>query len=505
MSFMNEVKKTLGDEFNYSATENGALGYRTTQNALLDMNFKVSSLRSASEEEIIDYFMKAFLDEPILAMKWLFFARDVRGGLGERRLFRVIISHLSKREPGLVTQLIPWIGEYGRFDDILAIYNSSLKAQVATYIKAALESDLKAMEAGTSCTLLAKWMPSINASSQKTKELGRSLAKDLGLTERQYRKVLSKLRKYIDIVESKMSSQNWSEIDYEKVPSKANLKYNGAFLRHDEARRRDFLGALERGEAKINSSVAYPSDIVHSYSNSYGWSVSLKSYDSALEGMWKALPTPEEDCGNTLVVRDGSGSMTVNIGGGTNMTALEVSTALAIYFSERCVGEFKDNFITFSANPKMISLSGCKNLHDKLERTYREDDCSNTDIYKVFKLILNSAVRSHMNQSEMPKQILILSDMEFDARSHNCSQRLFTTIAQEYQAAGYQLPRLVFWNLNSRTGTIPVTENELGVALISGFSTNLMKMVISEKTDPYESLLEVLNSERYKFIEGIMN
>ena len=362
-----------------------------------------------------------------------------------------------------------------------------------------------------SISLLAKWMCSENASSAQTKKNAKILREGLGLSSREYRKMLSEMRNYLDVVEVKMSAKNWSEIRYEAVPSRANLIYNGAFLRNDEERRREYLGKLEKGETKINASTLYPHDIVHKYSGGYHL---LGNKDATIEALWKALPDTVQGCGNTIVVADGSGSMTCNIGGNTRVTALEVANALAIYFAEHSSGEFKDKYITFSERPQLVDFSNANSLYDKLRIAITHNECANTNIEKVFDLILTTAIKHNMSQKDMPKNVLIISDMEFDSCAtsgdsnrwsrNKPNQRLFDVIAKRYTDAGYQLPRLVFWNVNSRTGTIPVKKNDLGVALVSGFSVNIVKMVMSGKTDPYECLLETLNSERYAPIEAAL-
>lgn len=517
MEFMNAVKQTLNNEMNVSVTENGAVGYRTTGKELLDLNFAVASLRKMSDEEVAKRFKKALCEDKMLAMRWLFYARDVRGGIGERRLFRVILKDLVESNPEMVIPVINLIPEYGRFDDLWCLLDNKEAANVVYQIvDKQLKQDWANMAAKRPISILAKWMPSINASSVKTKEYGKKLCKALGMTEREYRKSLSKLRKYLDVVEVKMSNKNWSEIKYEAVPSRANLIYNNAFLRNDEARRREYLGKLEKGETKINASTLFPHDIVHKYGNYNGWSRSLKSKDATIEALWKALPDTVNDCGNTIVVADGSGSMTATVDNNSEVTALEVANALAIYFAERSSGQFKDKYITFSERPQIVDFSKCNSLHDKLQTALTHNEMANTNIEKVFDLILTSAVNNHMSQEDLPANILIISDMEFDGCA-TCNsydrysyrsrptQKLFDVIAQKYARAGYKMPRLVFWNVNSRTGTIPVKENDLGVALVSGFSVNVAKMVMSGKTDPFECLLETLNSERYAPVEEALN
>ena len=512
MGFYDAIKNELNNET--KLTENGAVGYRTTGKKLLDLNFAVASLRRASETEIINKFMDAYFEDKITAVKWLFYARDVREGLGERRLFRIVMKEFTTQEPKAVKELISLIGEYGRYDDLWCLLNTELKEDVISIVHKQLGEDHMKMHDNKSISLLCKWLPSENASSKDTKRYATIIRKGLEMTPRAYRKMLSTMRKYIDVVECKMSAKEWGAINYETVPSRANLIYNNAFLRNDEERRRAYLSALEKGEAKINAGTLYPHDIVHKYKYGFG-----RSVDTALEGLWKALPDTVKGCGNTIVVADGSGSMTCNVGGNTGVTALDVANSLAIYFAERSSGEFKDKYITFSEKPQLVDFSNAKNLYEKLMIARQHNEVANTNIEAVFELILSTAIKNHMSQEDIPANILIVSDMEFDscATSGEAPTRngwggyystynrptttLFNTIAKKYESHGFLLPRIVFWNVNSRTGTIPVKENDLGVALVSGFSVNIVNMVMSNKLDPYECLLDVLNTERYQPIE----
>lgn len=515
--FMNSLKETLNNEFDNSVTENGALGYRTTGKELLDINFAVTSMRNWTEYKIIDKFMKAFYENKKLAVKWLFYVRDAREGVGERRLFRVCAKELSVTHPDIIKAVIPLVPEYGRWDDLWCLLDSKLRYDILDLVEKQLSKDMMDSTKNLPISLLAKWMPSCNTSSEETRKLAQVFIKEFGLDERSYRKMLSKLRAYLKVVEVAMSKKEWSAIDYSAVPSRANLIYNNAFLRNDEERRRAYLGALQKGETKINAGVLFPHDIVHKYAQ-----MSRRNWetDTGLEEMWEALPDYVKGEGNTICVTDGSSSMTTSVGG-TNIRAIEVANALTIYFAERCSGEFHDKYITFSERPQLVDLSTGDSLKEKLEIANHYTEVANTNIEGVFDLILRTAINSGMSQEDMPKNILILSDMEFDGHVGVPTGRMITSwyrgdstpelaapdkkffelIAQRFANHGYKLPRLVFWNINSRTGTIPVKENDLGVALVSGFSPAIVKMVLSNSTDPFECLLEQLNAPRYEPVE----
>ena len=483
-------------------TENGAVGYMTTGKELLDLNFKTSSLRNMNEDEILRIFLKAFYEDKLLAIKWLFFLRD-RAGMGERRSFRVILNSLGHQYPIIAKELISLVPEYGRWDDLYSLIDGDLTEHVVDFIYQQLDEDCGNYLNKKPISLLAKWLP--KESTKKYKKVYKILVKKLDMTPKEYRRIVSDLRKYLDVVEVKMSANEWNKVNYNSVPSKANLLYKDAFLKHDEERRNEYLENLKNGNenTKINAKVLMPHEIVHNYTSPLydGWHLRIKSYDETLEQLWKSLPDYVDGEGFSMFVRDGSGSMTDRIGN-TNTTCLDVSTALAIYFSEHCKGEYKDNFITFSNRPKVIDLSNCSSLREKIEKCYTEDDWTNTDIYKVFKLVLDVAVKNQYVQEELPKNIVILSDMEFDdATTTRDHKTLFETIQAEYLLHGYDLPRLVFWNVCSRTGTIPLKTNKNGVCLVSGFNPTIMDMVLSGELDPYKCLVDKLNSSRYDAVE----
>jgi len=499
----NLIEKEIG---NRSITENGAVGYRSSGSALVDLNYAVSSLRNASKEDIEMLFHKAYLENKEYALKWLFFARDVRGGLGERRLFRIIYRYLSELDRVAFIRNLHLIAEYGRWDDVVSLLgiDDNTDIVIGETINFQLTLDLEHCKRNKPISLLAKWLPSENASSKKTKSLAKKVRKLLGLSSKEYRQILSMFRKYSNVVEVQMCDNAWSEIDYEKVPSLANLKYRRAFLRHDEDRRATYLDSVKKGESQLNMSVATPVDIVTKYSTDRGFRRTVKPLDETLELAWKNLLDVYVQ--DTLVVADGSGSMTMRVGGKT--TALDVANALAIYTSEHNKGEYKDKYITFSNTPQFVDLSGNQSLRLKLEIARGYNEVANTNIEAVFELILAVACKYNVPKEEMIKNVLIISDMEFDAAqkgwrtpSNPLTPELFEKIKEMYNDLGYDLPKLIFWNVNSRTKTIPLIKNDLGVTLVSGFSQNVLQMVMSNKYDPLEVLLETLNNGRYDMVQ----
>lgn len=502
-SFVDLIEKQE-KKSNKTFTENGAVAYESSGKFVLDFNFKLSQYRNMTESEIKNDFTKVYFEDPMVATKFAFYIGDVRGGLGERKVFRACLDWLADNKPVVADNVLELVPEYTRWDNLIRLVDHpKMREAILDIIVNTLSNDIKNMNEGKSISLLAKWLPSINASSKETKARAKSIIRGLEVTEKDYRQTLSALRSYLKIVEVKASANQWSEIDYEAVPSQANLKYKNAFMKHDEDRRLRYLDSLKKGEVKINASVAQPHEIVRNYNNGSWWGERVRYYDETLEQMWKALPNIAVE--DTLVVRDGSGSMTCQAGN-SKTTCLDIATALAIYCAEHNSPAWKDKFITFSSRPKFVNLGNCKTLRDKLVRTFKEEDCSNTDIEATMRLILETAVSNKLAQEEMPGNILIISDMQFDTGSRWCSfgwdKSLFEEIAEEYEENGYKLPRIIFWNVCSRDfDTIPMQDNENGLILCSGFSTNNMKMFMSGEVNPYKVILEQINSERYVPVE----
>lgn len=504
-NFLNGLKKELDSE--KSLTENGAVAYATAGGegkCLVDFNFDISAMRGWDEEKIADAYAKAFFENPEVALRYWAFCSDVRGGLGERRTSRIIFKWLVDNQPEYAKKLLELIPYYGRWDSLVSLVESDLSDEVVNILAKQLSDDLVNCRAGKSFSLLAKWAPSENTSSQKTRNLANLLRVKLGETPRQYRKMLSELRAGLKVVERAMSARDWSEIDYNAVPSKANILYKGAFLKHDEVRRREYLGKLERGDegVKINSSAAFPYDMVHSYLDARSfWDFSVKPLDQAIEGMWKSQKDYMNGRGgNTIVVADTSGSMKSRIGN-SGVSAWEVAQSLAIYFSERASGPFKDKYIMFSSMPFLVDFSNCNSLRDKIALSAKYDDCSNTDFMETMMLILDTAVNNNLKQEDIPN-IVVVSDMQFDGGCYYTTP-LMDEVEQKFHAHGYSLPKsIVWWNVSggiNRGGkNVPMQRNSDGrVALLSGFSPSICDMVFSQEISPYKVLLEKLNSERY--------
>ena len=515
MNFMDALKFNQNDTYNnISITENGAVGFKTTNSKILDFNYMITSMRNMDEKEIIKRFREAYNENPMLMMRFLFYVGDIKEGLGERRTFNICMKDLAKHgQQRMVNSLIQlFTTDMRRFDDIYNLIEiPGCKKAVGAFIKQQFYADLKNMKEGKPISLLAKWLKSPNTSSKESRHFAGMTREMLGINTREYQKKLAQMRKYIDVVERKMSSNNWQAIDYEAVPSKANLIYNNAFLKHDEERRRAYLEGLKKGEAKINAKVLMPHEIVHKY-GAHSYSCRLKVYDETLEQLWKNLPDLVNGDSTTLVVADGSGSMTSTIKG-TKVSALEVANALAIYFAERARGAFKNTYITFSNTPQLVHFQSEWSLRDKLVEALKHNEVARTNIEAVFDLLLNTAIKYNMKQEDIPANILVISDMEFNSACTSGYRRysyarvdanLFKHIEKKWNDAGYKMSRLVFWNLLSRTGTIPMKENENGVILVSGFSVNTLKMVMNNETDPYIALVRTVMAPRYDIVQSLI-
>lgn len=444
-------------------TENGMKALNQTGDACVNLFYAIGSSRN---KNIIPQFVAAYVENPEAAIRIALWARDARGGAGERQTFRSILNYLSDNKSEFTERVLNKIPNLGRYDDLY--YAPNHKNHAFKIFKDALEDEKTA-------GLAAKWADrkGINAAA---------LRNYMGLTPKAYRKMLVNSTK---VVESQMCSNDWGNINYSHVPSVASSRYMKAFNRHDPVRYGAWKEDLKTGKAKVNASVLYPYEVIRSIYNG--------DKEVAL-AQWEALPDYMGDQ-NILPVVDVSGSMTCKASG--SVTCLDVALSLGLYLADKNKGAFKDTFVTFSENPELYHLKG--NLLQKLEQMSGSDWMMNTDLHAVFNLVLKTAKDNSVPQADMPNTILILSDMQFDSCVEHGDSAL-EMIRRKYNEAGYQVPSVVFWNLNAHYKNVPAKHNENGVALVSGFSPAIMKNLLGGADITPELIMwNVIGDERYNF------
>ena len=497
---MNELLDALNHELNYTYTENGGITHKTTHSALLDMFGMGGSMRNRSDSDVIEMFREAFEENPEYALKCLFYLRNCRGiGQGERRFFRVAIHWLAKKDHDMVGRNIPFIVQMGRWDDLYALVDTPVETEAFNFIYQQLKLDLQCKTP----SLCAKWLKSENASSEETKKLAIRTRNALRLNSKEYRIMLSLLRKRINIVERLMSENRWDEIEFDKIPSKAGLKYRNVFAHNDYTRER-YAEFMANKETKVNASVLNPVDIAQQIFNNYHPDQASRD---AWQKYWDALPDYYHG-------REERGIAVVDVSGSMSGTPMNAAVSMGAYIAERGKGPFKDHFITFSGTPELVKFSGV-DIYDKFYRARSANWNMNTNIEAVFDLLLNTAKRNHVPQSEMPETIYIFSDMEFDQCittnhlysksslfSETINKGAIDTVIEaqvrKWNNAGYKAPRVIFWNLDARQNNIPALNGRF--SYISGFSMSAMEAVLSGK-DGYTLMMEVLNNPIFKDIK----
>jgi hypothetical protein len=482
----------LESEMNVTETLNGAKAYKSTLNKCLDLFGKIAACRN-DVKQAQKLFAHAYAENPETATRILFWARDIRGGQGEREVFRNLFKYLVEENGEIGAKLVSLVPLYGRWDDLLVLENTSAWETVLNAIQNQLNLDRVSYKAGEAVSLLAKWMPSINASSKDTKRLGRKIAAHLGMTEREYRKVLSNLRTHINVVEKAMCSKEWSVIDYSKVPSRAAFMYRKAFAKQDATRYAEYLSAVEKGEAKINTSTLYPYDIVEQYLYKGARN------DKTIDLQWEALPNYMEGKEfNGLVVADVSGSMMGR--------PMAVSISLAMYIAERNTAQvWKNKFLTFSERPKLQSIVG-STIGKRIDNLSRAAWGMNTDLMAVFKTVLDAGVKNDVPAEEMPSKLIIVSDMQFDQCCRSNKRTNFEQIQKLYRKAGYEMPQLVFWNVNAIGGNVPIKAHDTGTCLVSGCSPSILKSVLTDSVlTPVDTMNETVYTERYDAVGEVFS
>ena len=488
----------LRKKANWTKTENGAAALSTTGTACLDLFGTIGALREADDARINRLFAEAYRENPLMATKIAFYARDIREGLGERRAFRSIIKYMAAYHPEALRNNLSLIGLYGRYDDLYTLIGTSLEDDMWRVMKEQFEADRIALENGESVSLLAKWIKTADASSRNTRKLGILTAEKLGYSVYEFKRIVRALRREIDIVEARMSANDWGSINYSGVPSRAMMIYSNAFSRHDEVRFGEYMSAVSNGEEKINASTLYPYDIIKKFlvDENYNYRTNLSEKDKAvLEAQWKALPDYTGDGVNALVMADTSGSMYT-----MDAQPLASAVGLAIYFAERNRGDFHNLFMTFSGSPEIVTLKG-ETLEQKVKNVMKASWGMNTNLEAAFKRVLNLAVKNHTPAEDMPKSIIVISDMEIDY----CGNRDWTfydNMRARFAAEGYEIPNIVFWNVNSRHDVFHADSKRRGVQLVSGASVTTFRSLLSViGMTPVEAMESVLNSERYAAIK----
>ena len=486
---------------NIAYTENGAVTYQTSLSDLVDFLASGGATRDWNDFEINRMVRKAFVENPIIATKLLFYFRDVQFGQGERRMFRTAMTMLAHEYPVIAVGAIRFIPKYGRFDDLYAFVGTPVENEMWSFVSWQLLQDAKSYAKGEPVSLLAKWLKS-EKTHNKTNPLGVATRKALKMSSRSYRLVLSKLRKAINIVEAQMSANEWEEIDFEKVPSQAMYRYGSAFRLHAGNKFNEYLKKVSTGDATIKAGTLYPHQLVGKYLDG-------TPLDSVIEAQWKALPDylPEDGC-EALVVADTSGSMYAS---GIN-SPINVSIGLAIYMSERMKNShYQNKFITFSDQPKLQNIKG-NTLYDKVDFLVESEWGYSTNLKAVYQLILDIAIKNKLTQKQLPPRVIVISDMQFNEGAVKAEwlydletgkTALKAEITNMFEAAGYKMPLTVWWNVSAREGQIPMTIKEEGL-MVSGFSPQILTAVLNNKIiSPIDVLMDIVERKRYVPLDGI--
>lgn len=490
---MSTFLDALAQQSNFSTTENGAVTHATSTSKCVDYFSTGGALRSRSDEDALSVFTRAFSEDRTIAVRLAFMFRDVRGGQGQRKPFRVQLKWLADTYPNETAKILPLVAEYGRWDDLYALIDTSLRTDVLNILQDQILKDIHNKQENQPISLLGKWLKRINTSSKESVRIAQLTRKHFGWSEKTYRTTCRSLNEYLNVVENKMASNRWSEIEYDKVPGQCLMKSRKAFAKHDEERYQQFVALAQSGEIKVNAKTLYPYQVVSKILNQSRNTITV----AEAEMFWNNLANFSVDP-NAIVVADVSGSM---FG-----TPMDVCISLALYFSERSKGPYHNKFITFSQQPTLQSVKG-DNIVDRVNSLYTAKWDMNTDLAAVFQLVLDTAVNHNIAQGDMVQTLYIISDMEFDSCVGRGTEARLETFYQMMQAryamAGYTIPKLVFWNVDARTSdNFPVMKNTPNTCMISGFSPSILQYLDSGNLPTTEEMMmTVVNSDRYNKIE----
>lgn len=500
---MNTFMNTLQDNTNFKYTEKGDITHKTTKSDVLDMFALGGSYRERTDNDVILLFKNAYEENLELALKCLFYLRDIRGGQGERRFFRIAFKWLCENHPESAKKNLINVSEYGRWDDLIyTAANTPLQNEAFNIIKHQFTLDVKCKTP----SLLAKWMPSQNASNVETRKMGHVLANYLGLDNKTYRKTLSTLRERIKVLEKLMSENRWDEIEFDKIPSRAGLIYKNAFARRDILAKKYEAFAKDK-TTKVNAEALYPQEIAERiFGNGY-YRPKLSETDRLmLQKYWDNL----KDFYNG---REENGIAIVDVSGSMDGTPMNAAVSLGAYIAEKANGPFANHFITFSNHPQLVKFEGV-DIVDKFIRCSDADWGGTTNLKAVFDLLLKTAKNRNTRVEDMPTRLYIFSDMEFDScvsfdndygwgytgmATENSIRTGLESIKEKWAREGYKLPQVIFWNLNARNNNIPAIGE--GFSYVSGFSPSMIDCILSGK-DGYDLMLEKLMSKRYEAVRA---
>lgn len=458
-------------------TANGMKALKSTSNSLVDLFYNIGASRG---KNVIPAFTAAFVEDKDLALRIVAWARDVRGGAGERQLFRDILVHLEKNDPKSAKALMAKIPELGRWDDLFVFQTPDLKKVAYTMLGDALRE---------SNGLAAKWTPRKGKIAAEIREF-------FGMSPKFYRKSLVGMT---NVVETQMCANDWDNINYNHVPSAAHSRYKKAFGRHGTTYA-EYINKLAKGEAgvKINANAIFPHDVLKGRISEYGNTTWSKTELDAITAQWNALPNYIGEA-NVLPLVDVSGSMTCRAGQKGDTTCLEVAVSLGLYFADKNKGKFKDCFLTFSSKPELLNLKG--DINQKIDQMVSSNWGMSTNLHGAFSQILDTAIKNSVPQAEMPETLVIFSDMQFNSCVKHDDSAM-EMIVRKYNDAGYELPKVVFWNLNA-SGNAPVKFDKSGTALVSGFSPAIAASVLGADRDafsPEAIMLKAVMKDRYKVL-----
>ena len=501
-SFIDNLKK----ETNYTLTENNAITHKSTLDAVYDLFAMGGAYRSRSDDDCILLFKKAFEQDETLALKCLFYLRDIRGGQGERRFFRVCMNWLAREYPEAAFRNLDNIPEYGRWDDLYCIFGTKLENDALDMFATQLNKDLVSLRESDNegVSLLGKWLKSENASAYETKQLGNRTREYLGYSHRKYRKILSALRSRINIVEKLMSEGQWDKIDFAKIPSKAGLIYRNAFAHNDLTKER-YAEFMDSKETKVNAATLYPYEIVNKVTDKIDWDEKLhldKTERDTLNKYWEnQIDYLNGKSCKAMCVVDTSGSMTSKYG--TSVKPIDVAISLGMYCAERIGEPFTNYFISFSSIPQWIEIEGV-DFCDKVRRIYKQNLCQDTDLKAVFNMLKNMYLSGKVEAEDMPEQLIVISDMEINSGSSwRDSYRMRTemeAIHDEWAAAGLKMPKLYYWNVSARQNNVLDDPENPDVTFVSGCSPIIFQSVLEGKSS-YELMMDKLNSSRYSNVK----